>query len=334
MTDQTDPVSVPDANVAESDSLAPANQKNPTRRHRRGSGETSPCAASDPALPQAGRALDRAVAPSSKLAPPGASVRVGPDGDFDLRAPELYLNRELTWFQFNARVLNEARDRRTPLLERVKFLAIASSNTDEFFMKRIGGLKQQIGAGVHKLTVDGRTPSQQLAECQAVIRDFQVQKREVYRDIVEDLRRHDIRIRSYAELTAEEQSAVRADYHENIFPLITPLAMDPAHPFPFISNLSLNLLVTLTYPDELELTMARIKVPVGASVPRFVRVGDRNHFVMLEDVMGHYLPDLFPGMRIVCWDVFRVTRNANTERDEEQEDDLVVMIEAELRSSL
>ncbi len=164
-----------------------------------------------------------------------------------------------------------------------------------------------------------------------MIRDFQRQKREVYLDIVADLRRHDIRIRPFAQLSGEQQNAVRAHYHENIFPLITPLAMDPAHPFPFISNLSLNLLVTLSYPEELELTMARIKVPVGASVPRFIRVGGLNHFVMLEDVMGHCLQDLFPGMRIVSWDVFRVTRNANTEHDEEQADDLVAMIEAELR---
>ncbi len=330
MTDEADQVTVK-ANGAGSGSLAPAHQKGPSRRHARGSAAASPCSASTPVSPEAARGLEPAVTRSSTIPPPGPPIQTDADGEFDLRAPELYLNRELTWFQFNVRVLNEARDRRTPLLERVKFLAIASSNTDEFFMKRIGGLKQQVGAGVHKLTVDGRTPSQQLAECQAVIRDFQQQKREVYLDILADLRRHDIRIRSFAKLTGEEQNAVRAYYHENIFPLITPLAMDPAHPFPFISNLSLNLLVTLRYPEELEVTMARIKVPVGASVPRFLRIGDLNHFVMLEDVMGHCLEDLFPGMDILSWDVFRVTRNANTESDEEQADDLVAMIEAELR---
>ncbi len=329
--DQVDQATSPDTERAAAKPPAQAHRNSPAQGQGGESANASPCAASEPGPNGTESASEPAAATSVRLGPSSAPVHVGAEGDFDLRAPELYLNRELTWFQFNCRVLNEARDRRTPLLERVKFLAIASSNTDEFFMKRIGGLKQQIGAGVHKLTVDGRTPSQQLAECQAVIRDFQRQKREVYLDLVAELRRHDIVIRRFSQLSGEEQNKVRAYYDENIFPLITPLAMDPAHPFPFISNLSLNLLVTLHYPDELELTMARIKVPVGASVPRFLRVGDLNHFVMLEDVMGHCLQDLFPGMRIVSWDVFRVSRNANTERDEEQADDLVAMIEAELR---
>jgi len=331
MTDETDQVTLPKANGAGSSSLAPASQKGPSRGNAQRSVKATPCSASAPILPDTPTELEPAVAKSSMIEPPGAPVGVEADGDYDLRAPELYLNRELTWFQFNARVLNEARDRRTPLLERVKFLAIASSNTDEFFMKRIGGLKQQIGAGVHKLTVDGRTPSQQLVECQTVIREFQRQKREVYLDLLADLRRHDICILAFGALKKEEQNSVREYYHENIFPLITPLAMDPAHPFPFLSNLSLNLLITLRYPQEFELTMARIKVPVGKGVPRFLQIGGSNHFVMLEDVMSHCLEDLFPGMRIESSELFRVTRNANTERDEEQADDLVAMIEAELQ---
>jgi polyphosphate kinase len=132
-------------------------------------------------------------------------------------------------------------------------------------------------------------------------------------------------------MTKEDQKSVRDYYYENIFPLITPLAMDPAHPFPFISNLSVNLLVTLRVPQDPGLTMARVKVPVGAGVPRFLRVGRHNQFVMLEDVMAHCLGDLFPGMEIASVELFRVTRNANTEGDEEQADDLVAMIEAELR---
>lgn len=250
---------------------------------------------------------------------------------FDLRSPEFYLNRELTWLQFNYRVLHEARDRRTPLLERVKFLAIASSNMDEFFMKRIGGLKQQIGAGVHKLTIDGRTPQQQLDECRAVTADFRRQQREVYLDLLSDLRRQEIRIRSFAKLAKADQQQIREHYQENIFPLVTPLAMDPAHPFPFISNLSLNLLVTLRFPHESDLTMARIKVPIGSGVPRLLRVAGSNDFVLLEDVMAHCLEDMFPGMEIQSVELFRVTRNANTDRNEEMADDLVAMIEAELR---
>jgi len=248
-----------------------------------------------------------------------------------LRNPELYLNRELTWLQFNFRVLNEARDRRNPLLERTKFLAIAAGNMDEFFMKRIGGLKQQIGAGVHKLSVDGRTPGQQLDECRIVMAEFRRQQHEVFQGLIADLRRQKITISPFAELPEEQQAEIRAYYRENIFPLVTPLAMDPAHPFPFISNLSLNLLVTLRFPHERQLTMARVKVPVGSGVPRLLRVGSDNHFVLLEDVMANCLAELFPGMEVEGVEIFRVTRNSNTERGEEQADDLVQMIEAELR---
>ena len=249
----------------------------------------------------------------------------------DPRSPELYLNRELTWLRFNARVLAEAHDPRTALLERVKFLAIAASNTDEFFMKRIGGLKQQLGAGMHKLTIDGRTPAQQLDECGAVIRDFMTRKRMVYLSLMADLREHDIRVVSFADLTTDEREVVRAHYHDNVFPLVTPLAIDPAHPFPFMSNLSLNLLVTLGYGDGSDVTLARVKVPVGGGVPRFVRVGASRRFIPLEDVMANCIDDLFPGMEIGSVELFRVTRNANTERDEDAADDLLAMIEAELR---
>ncbi len=249
----------------------------------------------------------------------------------NLRSPELYLNRELTWLQFSYRVLNEARDRRTPLLERVKFLAIAASNMDEFFMKRIGGLKQQIGAGVAKLSIDGRTPLQQLEECRATMADFRHQQCEIYLDLIADLKRAGIRICAFARLPPEQQQAIRDYYHENIFPLVTPLAMDPAHPFPFISNLSLNLLVTLRFPNEPQLTLARVKVPVGSGVPRFIKIDAEHRFVLLEDVMANNLGELFPGMEIASVELFRVTRNANTERSEEQADDLVQLIEVELR---
>jgi len=270
-------------------------------------------------------------AAAAATAPPVSAPALSGKSTSALRNPDLYLNRELTWLQFNFRVLNEARDRRNPLLERVKFLAIAAANMDEFFMKRIGGLKQQIGAGVHKLSVDGRTPGQQLNECRIVMAEFRRQQREIYQALVVDLRRQDIIVTPFANLSAEEQTTIRAYYHENIFPLVTPLAMDPAHPFPFISNLSLNLLVTLRFPHEPQLTMARVKVPVGSGVPRLLRVGTDNHFVLLEDVMANCLADLFPGMEVASVELFRVTRNSNTERGEEQADDLVQMIEAELR---
>ena len=254
-----------------------------------------------------------------------------PAGGIDLGAPDLYLNRELTWLNFNGRVLHEAQESRNPLLERVKFLAIASSNLDEFFMKRIGGLKEQVAAGVHQLTVDGRTPQRQILESAEAVKEMELSMRQAYSNLVKCLEKKDIVIASYAELTEAEQEQARELYISNIFPLVTPLAMDPAHPFPFISNLSLNLLVTLRYRDEEEPLMNRIKVPLGSGVPRFFQVNAGKRFVPLEEVMAHNLDLLFPDMEIESCEVFRVTRNANTELDEEQAEDLVSMIETELR---
>lgn len=248
-----------------------------------------------------------------------------------LASPELYLNRELTWLEFNRRVLHEAEDTRTPLLERVKFTAIVSSNLDEFFMKRIGGLKQQVGAGLQHPTVDGRTPRQQIAECYAVVRDLAERKRRVFGELLGLLRDAGIRILGYSELSEKERKGLRQHYQRNIYPLVTPQSIDPAHPFPFISNLSLNLLVTLRYPRERETSLARVKVPVGAGIPRFIRVGDDDRFVPLEEVMRHNLDMLFPEMEVTACELFRVTRNANTERNEEQADDLLSLIESELQ---
>ena len=181
----------------------------------------------------------------------------------NLKAPELYLNRELTWLDFNKRVLHEAEDARTPLLERVKFLAIVGGNLDEFFMKRIGGLKQQVGAGIQELTVDGRSPQEQIHDSIDMVRDIQSKARTIFNDLKALLQKHNIAISDYADLLADEQAGVRAYYLENIYPLVTPLAMDPAHPFPHISNLSLNLLVSLRTEEETTPIMARVKVPTG-----------------------------------------------------------------------
>ncbi len=262
-------------------------------------------------------------------APAGESLQTAAFADLD--APELFLNRELTWLRFNFRVLQEARDDDTPLLERLKFLAIVGSNLDEFFMKRIGGLKQQVGAGIQELTVDGRSPQQQLTECYALVRELEVERRQVLRDVLELLRPHGICLITHEELNEDERLALRDYYFKNIFPLVTPQAMDPAHPFPFISNLSLNLLVTVRYRGDAEPSMARVKVPVGAGIPRWIRIGETRHFVPLEDVMSHNLDLLFPDMQVDSCELFRVTRNANTERDEDQADDLLAMIESELR---
>ena len=254
-----------------------------------------------------------------------------PAPDVDLDAPEYYLNRELTWLTFVKRVLHEAEDSRTPLLERVKFLAITSSILDEFFMKRIGGLKQQVAAGVHKLTVDGRSPMQQIEESHQLIRPLNVEQQRLWVKLRKKLEDAGVQLASYESLPEKDQQWLRDDYLDNIFPLVTPQAMDPAHPFPFVSNLSLNLLVSLHYPNDPAPLMARVKVPLGAGVPRFIRIRDSLVFVPLEEIMANNLDLLFPGMEIDRTELFRVTRNADVESDEDKADDLLALIESELR---
>jgi len=250
----------------------------------------------------------------------------------DLDAPELYLNRELTWLEFNRHVLHMAEKDSLPLLERVKYLAIVSSNLDEFFMKRIGGLKQQIAAGIRTPSVDGRTPLEQLRESQLVVRDTHLDQNRIYRQLHELLGAQGIRLSRYTDLDQEERKLLRDKFISNIFPLLTPLAMDPGHPFPFISNLALNLLVSLRYPGGSASHYARVKVPrVKGIAPRFLRVGDSDTYVKLEDVVSNNLDLLFPGMEIISCEVFRVTRNAIVEIEEEEADDLLAMIETELR---
>lgn len=245
--------------------------------------------------------------------------------------PRLYLNRELTWLQFNQRVLNEAKDPRTPLLERVKFAAIAGSNLDEFFMKRIGGLKQQVGAGVREESLDGRTPREQIALCYEFVRRHHEEREKLLMALWQELKTAGIEVLAFTDLDKNEQQAIREDYFNNIFPLVTPQSIDPAHPFPFISNLSINLLVTLRYPQEQSSSLARVKVPISAGAERFIAIGGQQKFVMLEDVMANNLDLLFPDMEVIDCELFRVTRNANTSRNEERADDLIAQIESTLQ---
>ena len=249
----------------------------------------------------------------------------------DLDAPEHYLNRELTWLAFVKRVLNEAEDERTPLLERVKFVAITGSILDEFFMKRIGGLKQQLAAGVHKLTVDGRTPLQQIEECHDLILPLNAAQQDIWAKLRHKLSKIGVEVARYESLSDDDKDWLREDYLENVFPLVTPQAMDPAHPFPFVSNLSLNLLVSLHYPNDPAPLMARVKVPLGSGVPRFVRVRDGMLFVPVEEIIANNLDLLFPGMVVERTELFRVTRNADVESDEDKADDLLALIESELQ---
>ena len=251
--------------------------------------------------------------------------------DFDLSSPEWYLNRELTWLEFNRRVLHEGQDKRTPLLERIMFLAIVGSNFDEFFMKRIGGLKQQVGAGVRKLTVDGRTPGEQIEQCCEVVRDLLTQQEELEEALLKLLSRKKIKIASYQGLNKEHKKEVDRYFHENIYPLLTPQGMDPAHPFPFISNLSLNLLVVTRYRHDEHTFLNRIKVPTGVGIPRFIRIGEQHLYLRFEDLIANNLATVFPGLLIESCELFRVTRNAITENAGDKANDLLSDIESALR---
>ncbi len=283
--------------------------------------------------PEAEARIDRISPPAGQSPPaPGLPEAVDPAAVSGLHAAELYLNRELTYLSFCWRVLHEAEDEREPLLERLKFVAIVSSNIDEFFQKRIGGLKQQVGANLQSITADGRTPQQQISDCLELITALERRKVRILDRLLGELRAAGVQLLAYRELDAAQQTAVREHYLRNIFPLVTPQAMDPAHPFPFVSNLSLNLLVSLHYAGDAEQLLARVKIPVGAGTPRFVKVGAASRvFVDLVDVVANNLDLLFPGMEVEACSVFRVTRNAITMQDEEEAEDLLELIEYELR---
>ena len=270
----------------------------------------------------------------SSSAHPTASRAVSepvPQSAFDLQSPEFYLNRELTWLAFNKRVLHEGQDERNPLLERVFFLAVVGSNLDEFFMKRIGGLKQQVGAGVRRLSVDGKLPQEQIDASHVVVHEILSEQLLLERSLRQELACHSIEIRKYLELNLEDRAIADQYFKNEIYPLLTPQGMDPAHPFPFISNLSINLLVSVRYPETDHSYLIRIKIPTGAEVPRFAQIGKKNLFILLEDLVANNLALLLPGMEIESCAAFRVTRNAITERSEEQANDLLAMIESALR---
>ncbi|MCL2459563.1 MAG: polyphosphate kinase, partial [Desulfobulbus sp.] len=255
------------------------------------------------------------------------------DKVFDLSSPEWYLNRELTWLEFNRRVFNESADVRNPLLERVFFLSVIGSNLDEFFMKRIGGLKQQVGAGLKLLSQDGRTPQQQIDESHAVVRDLLDKQEAMESELLAQLAQQKILIVKYSALDEEQRRKMSDYFRDSIYPLLTPQGMDPAHPFPFISNLSLNLLVATRLSDDDHVYLNRIKVPTtGTGIPRFIRVDQIRHtYVLFEDVIANNLETIFPGMVIESCELFRVTRNAITEQLPDQAVDLLSMIETALQ---
>jgi polyphosphate kinase len=248
----------------------------------------------------------------------------------DLADPGLYFNRELSWLEFNARVLDLAEDASVPLLERLKFLAIASHNLDEFFMVRVAGLHEQIDAGIEAPLQDGRTPLGTLAAIRGVVREHLARQcRCLQRELRPALADHGILIVRYEEVQADDRRRLDERFGRQIFPVLTPLAVGLGRPFPYISNLSLSLGVLARDPVTGVETFARVKVPTEM-LPRFVPTGDGRTFVPLEDLIAAHLSRLFPGMEIRDVAAFRVTRDADFTVSDEA-DDLLQAVEDELR---
>jgi polyphosphate kinase len=248
----------------------------------------------------------------------------------DLADPYLYINREISWLQFNDRVLAMAADPEVPLLERLKYLAIYSSNLDEFFMVRVAGLRDQVEAGIVTRGSDGWTPSETLEAIAKHIGPAIEQQVRVFLDqVCPAMAEAGIRIADISDLGRPERDFLRDYFQREVYPVLTPLAVDPSHPFPYISNLSLSLAVTVRDPGASRDRFARVKVP--GILPRFVALGDGATFVPLEQVVGSHLDKLFPGMDVVEAHPFRVTRDADIELAEDEADDLLVAVEQELR---
>ena len=253
---------------------------------------------------------------------------------FPLEAPNhdrerRYLNRETSWLDFDRRVLALAQDQRRPLLERVRFLAIYSWNLDEFFQVRVSGLLEQREAGLSQLSIDGQTPAEQLTEIRERVLALHSEIRELlFQTLLPELDAAGIRLVSWADLDPEQRDWISAVFMERIFPVLTPLSVDPAHPFPYISSLSLNLAVYVRDPSGSGTRFARVKVP--PLLPRLLALPDGASFVALEDVIAAHLPDLFPGMEIGEHHVFRVTRDADLDVEEDEAGDLLEEIQTVL----
>jgi polyphosphate kinase len=249
----------------------------------------------------------------------------------DLRDPQLYFNRELSWLEFNARVLEEAKDPRNPILERLKFLAIFSSNLDEFMMIRYAGLKEQVDAGIESRTPDGMTPAEQLRAISKTLHPLVLEHRRVLgQEVLPELAKRGVTIVPYDALASEEREVVDAYFAREIFPVLTPLGVDQSHPFPRLPNLSFSLLLELYDPVRQKARMAVMQVP--SVLPRFFRLpGDHCRFVLLEEILKAKAGALFPGLELQRSHAFRITRNADIEIAEDEADDLLHVIEGEVR---
>ena len=251
-----------------------------------------------------------------------------------LSDPSLYINRELSWLAFNDRVLAQARDERHPLLERVRFVSISETNLDEFFMIRVAGLQEQVASELPNPVPDGMTPEEQLYCIKESTDQFFAERREtLYGELLPALEEEGIRIVPHDQLTAVERRGLRERFAREILPVLTPLAIDPAHPFPHISNLSLNLLVVIA--DGGRNVMARVKVPT--TIDRFIRLPEEStdrrpevRLVLVEEIIAANLDELFPGKEVAASYVFQVTRNADFVIEEDEASDLLQAIEDEL----
>src|SRR5262245_35345708 len=242
-------------------------------------------------------------------------------------APLPYINRELSWLEFNARVLHEARDARNPLLERVKFLTIFAANLDEFFQVRVAGLRQQVQAGKVAMSPDGRSADEQLAAIRERVLELTADHSRISLDVRAELAQEGIEIVDYGAIP-QHHEGLRERFLEEIFPVLTPLAVDPGHPFPYISTLSLSIAVGLRDPESGERRFARVKVP--QILPRLIEI-EPSKFVLIDQVIEANLDALFLGMEIHETHLFRVTRNADLAIEEDEADDLLLAIEEELR---
>ena len=252
-----------------------------------------------------------------------------PESQPDLPS-ERFLDRELSWLEFNQRVLELAEDQNLPLLERVHYLSIFASNLDEFFMVRVASLKRRIATGIAVQSASGLSPQDVLQRISDRTRELQTRHAELFaRVVAPELKANGIDVVHWSTLSEEEKTALHEYFSSQVFPVLTPLAVDPAHPFPYISGLSLNLAVVLKNPKDQTEHFARVKVP--PLLPRFVLVpGAESRYVPLEDVMGEFLGELFPGMQVLQHHIFRVTRNEDLEVDEDEGENLLIQLEKEL----